>query len=85
MLHKWHEVMEIPGALLRICMLDFSKALGRIEFNILLEKLYGMGIHPVLINWIANFLTGREQRTRVGNHYSTSDGSLKSDSVYTKE
>ena len=54
MLHKWYEAMDSPGALLRICMLDFFKAFDRIDFNILLEKLYGMGIHPVLINWIAN-------------------------------
>ena len=38
----------------------------------MLKKLYGIGIHPVLITWIANFLIGREQRTRVGNHYSSS-------------
>jgi hypothetical protein len=29
-----------------------------------------MGIHPVLINWIANFLTDRRQRTRIGPNYS---------------
>ena len=68
MVHIWYEAMDTPGALLRICMLDFSKTFDRIDFNILLKKLYGMGIHPVLINWIANFLTGRKQRTRVGNH-----------------
>ena len=30
-----------------------------------------MGVHPVLINWIANFLTDRKQRTRIENHYSS--------------
>ena len=29
-----------------------------------------MGIHPVLINWIANFLTDRRQRKRIGPNYS---------------
>ena len=29
-----------------------------------------MGIHPVLINWIANLLTDRRQRTRIGPNYS---------------
>ena len=28
-----------------------------------------MGVHPVLINWIANFLTDRQQRTRRGTNY----------------
>jgi hypothetical protein len=29
-----------------------------------------MEIHPVLLNWIANFLTDRQQRTRVGQFFS---------------
>ena len=29
-----------------------------------------MEIHPVLHNWIANFLTDRQQRTRVGQFFS---------------
>ena len=49
----------------------FSKAFDRIDFNILSEKLHRMGVHPVLINWIANFLTDRKQRTRIENHYSS--------------
>ena len=28
-----------------------------------------MEIHPVLLNWIANFLTDRQQRTRVGHFF----------------
>ena len=52
-------------------MLDFSKAFDRIDLNILSEKLHRMGVHPVLINWIANFLNDRKQRTRIENHYSS--------------
>ena len=70
MFHKWYEAMDTPGTCLRICPLDFSKAFDRIDFNILLQKLINMGIHPVLINWIANFLTDRRQRTRIGSDYS---------------
>ena len=62
--------MDTPGTCLRICTLDFSKAFDRIDFNILLQKLINIGIHPVLINWIANFLTDRRQRTRIGPNYS---------------
>ena len=70
MFHKWYEAMDTPGTCLRICTLDFSKAFDRIDFNILLQKLINMGIHPVLTNWIANFLTDRGQRTRIGPNYS---------------
>ena len=70
MFHKWYEAMDTPGTCLRICTLDFSKVFDRIDFNILLQNLINMGIHPVLINWIANFLTDRRQRTRIGPNYS---------------
>ena len=70
MFHKWYEAMDTPSTCLRICTLDFSKAFDRIDFNILLQKLINIGIHPVLINWIANFLTNRRQRTRIGSNYS---------------
>ena len=85
MFHKWYDAMDtwLPppfgrggqiscdtGTCLRICTLDFSKAFDRIDFNILLQKLINIGIHPVLINWIANFLTDRRQRTRIGPNYS---------------
>ena len=53
------------------CMLDFSKAFDRIDFNISSEKLHHMGGNPILINWIANFLTDGKQRTRIENHYSS--------------
>ena len=71
MLHKGYEAMDTPGTLLRICMPDFSKAFDRIDFNILSENFHRMGVHPVLINWIANFLTDRKQRIRIENHYSS--------------
>ena len=61
MLHKWYEAMDTPGTLLRICMLDFSEAFDRIDLNILWEKLHRMRVHPVLINWIANFLTNENK------------------------
>ena len=71
LLHKRYEAMDIPGACLRICMLDFSKAFDRIDFNILMQKLINMRVHPILINWIANFLTDRSQRTRIGSNFSS--------------
>ena len=71
LLHKWYEAMDTPGACLRICMLEFSKAFDRIDFNILMQKLINMRVHPILINWIANFLTDISQRTRIGSNFSS--------------
>ncbi len=70
MLHKWYEAADNQGNTIRICLLDFSKAFDRLDHNILLKKLKDMEIHPVLLNWIANFLTDRQQRTHVGQFFS---------------
>ena len=59
MLHKWYEAADKQGNTIRICLLDFSKAFDRLDHNM-----------PVLLNWIANFLTDRQQRTRVGQFFS---------------
>ena len=45
--------------------------LTALTFNILSGKLHRMGVHPVVINWIANFLTDQKQRTRIEKHYSS--------------
>ena len=70
LLQKWYEACDRPGSSLRICLLDFSKAFDRIDHNIVLDKLQRMDVHPVLVNWVASFLSDRLQRTRVGQHYS---------------
>jgi hypothetical protein len=70
MLHKWYEAADKQGNTIRICLLDFSKAFDRLDHNILLKKLKDMEIHPLLLNWIANFLTDRQQRNRVGQFFS---------------
>ena len=67
MLLKWYEAMDTSGTLLRICMLDFSKAFVRIDFDILSEKLRRMAVHPILINWIANLLTDRKKEHELRN------------------
>jgi hypothetical protein len=32
-----------------------AKAFDRIDFNILMQKLINMRVHPILINWIATW------------------------------
>jgi hypothetical protein len=63
MLHKilWYEAADKQASTIRIFLLDFSKAFDRLDHNILLKKLKDMEIHPVLLNWIANFPTDRQQ------------------------
>jgi hypothetical protein len=70
LLHKWYEVCDDLGSSLRICLLDFLKSFDRIDHNVLPRKLQLMAVHPVLINWIADFLSNRLQRTKIGQYYS---------------
>ena len=70
LLHKSYEACDDLGSSLRICLLDFSKAFDRVDRNVLLKKLVQMAVHPVLINWIADFFSNRLQRTKIDQDYS---------------
>ena len=50
--------------------LDFAKAFDRVPHQRVLTKLYNLGIRGKLINWIKDFLHGREQRVVINNNYS---------------
>ena len=54
--------MEIPFDCI---YLDFAKAFDRVSHQRLLTKLYNIGIRGNLMNWIKDFLKGREQRVVV--------------------
>ena len=65
-----YEACDDLGPSLRICLLDFSKAFDRIDRNVILRKVQQMAVHPVLINWITDFLSIRLQWTKTGQDYS---------------
>ena len=50
--------------------LDFAKAFDRVFHQRLLTELYNIGIRRNLMNWIKDFLKGREQRVVVNNEFS---------------
>ena len=54
-----------PYNVIRIFLLDFAKAFDHIDHNNLLRKLSSMDVPQAIINWIANFLTEREQRVKL--------------------
>ena len=56
--------MEIPFDCI---YLDFAKAFDRVFHQRLQTKLYNIGIRGNLINWIKDYLKGREQRVVVNN------------------
>ena len=59
--------MEIPFDCIYF---DFAKAFDRVSHQRLLTMLYNIGIRGNLMNWIKDFLKGREQRVVVNNEFS---------------
>ena len=50
--------------------LDISKAFDMVSHEILLNKLWSIGITGLLWSWFKNHLTNRYQRVSVNNAYS---------------
>jgi hypothetical protein len=51
-----------PKNVIRIFRLDFAKAFDHID-----HKLSSMEVPPIIISWIKNFLTEREERVKTGH------------------
>lgn len=65
-LHHWFMGAE-SGQVIRILFIDYSKAFDHVDHTILVSKLKQMGLHDVLVRWVAAFLTKRQQRVKLGN------------------
>ena len=71
LIHEWLLATESPKTFVRSCLVDFSKAFDRIDRNILIGKLRDMNVPPILLNWCADFLKSRFQRTKIGHAKSS--------------
>ena len=61
------EAMDRGNTAARIFFADFSKGFDLIDHNILLRELEKLSVSPVLIRWIAAFLTNRQQAVKIGD------------------
>ena len=59
-------------ALSRGVFLDFSKAFDKVSHSRLMKALSHYKVHPVLLNWIQNYLSQRSQSTLVDGAFSSS-------------
>ncbi len=69
-----HLALEAPnkgGCALRFLFADFGNGFDLIDHNIPLDKLTKLGIHNVMLGWIATFLYIKSQLVRIGTHAST--------------
>ena len=61
------EAMDRGNTAARIFFADFSKGFDLIDHNILLREVEQLSVSPVLIRWIAAFLTNRQQAVKIGD------------------
>jgi ribonucleases P/MRP protein subunit RPP40 len=64
------------GNCVDVVFLDFAKAFDKVPHHRLLVKLRRHGIKGRLLNWISEWLSGRQQRVRIRGSYSDWRGVL---------
>ena len=67
MLHHWFEATDRTGAHVRAALLDYKKAFDLVDHNLLIAKLYSLGVKPTIVNWVADFLRDRYQRVKLNS------------------
>ena len=67
MLHHWLEATDRSGSHVRVALLDYKKAfyLVHVDHNLLIAKLYSIGVKPTVVNWISDFLQNRSQHVKL--------------------
>ena len=70
LIHLWQEALDNPGKVLRVLLLDYSKAFDCVDHSLLLTKLANMGVHDCVVKWFTSFLCERKQRTKIGDDIS---------------
>ena len=67
LLHNWYQALEKPKTVIRVLFLDFSKAFDLINYNKLLKDMKSLCVTDARRPWIASYLKGRRQKTKLGN------------------
>ena len=66
MLQAVYEAVDCGKASARLFFADFTTGFDLIDHAILMRELAKLEVHPVLLKWIATFLTNRRQVVRIG-------------------
>ncbi len=70
-LHFILQHLDRPGTYVRILFVDFSLAFNTIISNLLLPKLTQLSMPTSICQWIASFLTDRQQLVKLGKFSSS--------------
>ena len=80
LLHHYDNLLKnlCNGEVSDVLYLDFSKAFDKVDHEILLRKVWNIGIRGKLFDWIADFLRDRTQTVQVDGFLSFWDSVLSS-------
>ena len=67
LVHEWKYALDTPGTMIRILLVDFSKAFDIVDHHTLLAKFTSLGLPNFIIKWLIYFLCQRKQRVKIGN------------------
>ena len=60
----------IPNNVSTLALTDFTKAFDMVNHEIAIDKLLELGVSPAIVQWIASFVTSRQQRVRYKQTFS---------------
>ncbi len=63
-IHNWSEATDGARASVRIVLVDYQRAFDYVDHTIVLPKLKSLDIPNSTVNWIADFLSEKQQRTK---------------------
>ena len=85
LVHKWKSVVETPGTIVRILLVDFSKTFDRVEYHIFMTKCASLVLPNVVIKWLTSFLCQRKQRAKIGSvksEYTTVNAGVPQGTIF---
>ena len=67
----YHTLDNQRSVSVALTFVDFSKAFDLVNHNVVLKKAIDLGLRPILISWLADFLSERHQAVRFRGAIST--------------
>src|SRR5277367_6038800 len=74
--HYVSSVLDLGGQVDTI-YIDISKAFDSVPHNLLVTKLFSLGVNPILVRWVANYLSGRTQSIFIDGSSMSCTGRLR--------
>ena len=85
LVHKWKYAVETPRTIVRILLVDFSKAFDRVDHHILMTKCASLGLPTFITKWMTSFLCQRKQRVKIGSgksEYTTVNAGVPQGTIF---